>query len=350
MSTATLEPAGTTPPQAPSRNGSSKTEAASEITAEMFLPGVSDAPLPAHVNKLVYEIQSDRMVTLTKSLCTTYLNLTPFPGERRVAENNTQHLVDEITSQTFNPSNVTLASAWFKDVHYKINGQHTCWSWLLVKKALPYSVRRVVYRVASMEQLKLLYNSFDRNRPRSDNFSLAVLLNETPASQDLWPAMLVVYAQGLKFWLAGDDRSKLRRMSASQVSQLVKDEYSTLFRAVGLFLQKDSNYFRPGMRRAAVVAAMFATFAKNSRQAVKFWQPVADGLGLTDKGDPRYRLREVLERSVSHASSARGRERERMYLAPEETYRIAIGCWNAWRGEESMQATPRATKNRVDPV
>ena len=177
-----------------------------------------------------------------------------------------------------------------------------------------------------------------------------MLLADTEASKDLWPAMLSTYIAGLRFWLYGEDRKALRRLSPNQLCQFATGEHRTVFRRVGLFMQAGNNYQQSGIRRQAVVAAMLSTFHKSPRQANEFWQPVCDGLGLTQKSDPRWRLRELLARSVAHASSKRGTKRERVFLSAEDIYRVSLVCWNAWRAGEPMNSTPRPTAKRPDPT
>ena len=76
-----------------------------------YVPVADTAEMPAVETALKYEILSDKLVTLSKDKCTEYLSLQPFAGERNPGADSTQHLIDEMSNRTFNPSNVILASA-----------------------------------------------------------------------------------------------------------------------------------------------------------------------------------------------------------------------------------------------
>jgi len=102
------------------------------------------------------------------------------------------------------------------------------------------------------------------------------------------------------------------------------------------------------MKRAGVVAALFATFDKLGGKAAEFWDPVANGLGISEKTDPRYMLREYLN-THGQSKGARAVASTTMFVGAEDTYRICISAWNKWRTGEKQSRTYQTLEKRVKP-
>ena len=317
------------------------------------LPSVQiDSKPPVTTTKLQYTITSDKQVPLTLEKCREYIDLPVFTGEREITDGGVQKLLDEMNKRTFNPTNITLASAWLGKTRYKVNGQHTAWAYAMCDNPPEYVVREIIYTVNNREQLKLLYNTFDRGRGRTDTFSLKVLLSDTPTTANLLPSLVTRYAAGLRFWLYGESK-ELRRIGPDQLAALVQKQHAELFAKVGMWLQEEGRWRGEGMRRQAVVAALFATFDKVASKAPDFWGPVCDGLNLDSKDDPRWRLKEYLSRSQTKASTANRRKsgaEDVLIVGNEHIYRVCIAMWNKWRKGETQSTTPRPSTRRISPV
>ena len=91
------------------------------------------------------------------------------------------------------------------------------------------------------------------------------------------------------------------------------------------------------------------TFNKVVSKSVEFWTPIYDGLNLDSKNDPRYRLKEYLERTVSQCRTGR-HDIGTLVKTQEDIYRACIACWNHWRRGEELSTTPGATSRRINPV
>lgn len=295
----------------------------------------------ASLAKLKVDVVSDQTITLNHEKALSYLDLPVFPGEREVTDNHVQFLYDEIRKGTFNPLLVILSTATFNGVEYKINGQHTCWAVVAMPPSFSLRVREINYRVATAEQLKLLYSTYDRLKARTDGHITKVFLADTEATRDLWMSEVPRLVSAFRHWHVSNAAS--RRVTPEQLSAVISREFSGLFRQVALFVQ--ANHKMALSRRVPVVAAMFATFDKVPTKATEFWQPVIDGVNLSARSDPRWQLRDALLKALQPGSSTRGSKGMRV-LTTEDVFRICLLAWNKWRKGESAAVALRTPQER----
>lgn len=302
--------------------------------------------------QLKVKIASDKTINFSKEKAFQYLELDTFQGERSVNERHVQFLYNAWVGGRFMWDHVIIACCILGDKKYRVNGQHTCWMRVnldedyFIKKGEGPRVREVVYQVESEDQLRALYSTFDQNKQRTPSHVFRALLSGTMQAQDLWPSSLNRLGAGLKHWLY---ESKDRWMlSSNDVAQLVTDKYEDLFKIVGLFVQ---SHDQDGvwLKRAGVIAAMFATFEKAGGKAPEFWDPVATGLHLEDKTDPRYALREYLSTHKQSIKDTSARVARNLTNA-EDTYRICILVWNKWRKGEKVRGGLRSTDKRYKAI
>jgi len=283
--------------------------------------------------ELKVKVISDKIINFSKKSAFSYLELNTFQGERSVNERHVQFLYNAWARGRFMWDHVIIACCVLGGSKYRINGQHTCWMRVnlnddvFVKKGEEPQVREVVYQVESEDQLRTLYSTFDQNKTRSPSHVFRALMCGTLEAQDLWPSSLNKLSAGMKCWLFEEkDRYMI---NANDIAAMVKEKYEDLFKIIGLFLQSHE-HDAVFMKRAGVVGALFATFEKAGGKAPEFWDPVSNGLGLSDKHDPRYVLREFL---FTHGQSkgAKSDARSLGFVGAEDTYRICIMAWNKWR-------------------
>ena len=313
---------------------------------EQFIPQIIEKDLNVvNTPKLKYEILSDQMVTLDHQKAAEYIDLPVFDGEREVAPATVQELYDQMRRKTFNPNSTMLATVLYNGVTYKLNGQHTCWAMIYMILGYFLTIREIRYKVNSSEQVRLLYSTYDRGRPRTNGHISKVFLVNAPATEGLCPSNLHKLASGYKLWRSTGDEFR-RRVTPEQISAMVSREHPELFHRVGTYLQVEHGQ-EPEARRVAVLGAMFATFDKLPTKAPEFWTPVLGGLGLSAKSDPRYRLRDVLLRAMSRGGNmARGSKEGRRVLDTEDVYRMALDAWNKWRTGEVCRTALRVPKSR----
>lgn len=297
----------------------------------------------ASLAKLKIEVVSDQQVVLDHTKAVEYLDLPIFPGEREITESHCQFLYDEMRKGTFNSLLVILSTATLDGIRYKINGQHTCWAVLAMPPSYSLRVREIAYRVASREQLKLLYGTYDRLRARSDSHVTKVFLADTPLTEGLWMSEVPRLVNAFRHWHITADTAS-RRVSPEQLAATIQAGFTDVFRAVAGFVQANHKA-SPLVRRTAVQAAMFATFHKLPTKAAEFWQPVADGINLSSKTDPRYVLRDTLQKLLTVSSTTRGGKGVRVVTA-EDQYRLCILAWNKWRSGEQARGALRTPGDR----
>lgn len=303
-------------------------------TPKKKLPAVTVEPALDIASKLKYRILSDKRIKLTRARAFEFLELDTFQGERQVNENHVQFLYNQWSSGRFMWEHVLIGVCKLKDKYYRINGQHTCWlrvnieeGWFAKMGYVP-EVREITYEVDKEEDLRGLYGTFDQNKVRSAGHIIRALLVGTPTTTDIWPSLITKLGQSMRLWLYEDKHTR-NQVGASDVAEIVCDDHAEVFKVVGLFLQQhyDACSFA---RRAACVAAMFATFSANRAKAAEFWGPVFSGLNLATKSDPRFQLRNFM---MTTRQSMEGKFRG---ISAEDAYRVCINNWNKWRHGEAV--------------
>jgi len=305
-------------------------------------PAVTVRPANMLAEALHYKVLSDRKINLTSAKAYEFLEMPTFNGERPVNERHVQVLYNAWASGRFIWDHVMLALCDCDGKRYRINGQHTCWMRVNIEKEIDAQVREVLYKVDEESQMRAIYSTFDQNKTRTQGHIIKALTIGTPATTDLWSSAISKLGSGLKFWLY---EKEAWQIAPSGVAALIEDKFPELFKLVGLYWQShyDENMF---LRRNAVTAALFATFDAAPTKAAEFWNPVNNGLGMTDKEDPRYQLRRWLE---DHCQSLKGRQAGKSVVNAEETYRVCILAWNKWRKGEKAVGAFRMTDRRHQP-
>jgi hypothetical protein len=285
-------------------------------------------------NPLEYKVIKDKRVILDDEKAAAYIELPVFRGERLLVDANVQTLFDAIKNGTFNPLLVILSSCEFEGTVYKINGQHTCWAKYYCPGYEP-EVREIAYKVATEEQLKHLYASYDRGMARSNHHLTMVELSNVKAIQDIPISIVKFMAGALKFWLYKTIQDR-RRVSPADVAGLIAGKHLQLFRTVCGFFQhaiandKSAASF---MRKHAIGSAMLETFSKVPTVAPEFWRPVCDGIGLDSKIDARWQLRDFLQKIVINGSSSKTVR----VVSDETVYNHCVPAFNKWRRQDEVR-------------
>lgn len=288
-----------------------------------------------------YKVLVDRTIKLDHDRAFRYCDLPIFEGERQINQSHVQTLYDRMRRGSFNPRLVVLASCRFGGQTFKINGQHTCWAVVNMPSHFSMEVREVQFHVNTQDDLRSVYSMFDQNLPRTEGHLTKVRLVQTDLAEGLWTSLIGRLSAGLKFWVFETARDQ-RRYKDEETAALAH-KYKETFRAVAFTIQENSD--DAGLvTRQPVIAAMFATFDKVPTIARGFWQTVIDGLNLTNRTDPRYKLRRYLQDSaISSPSKLTGKKA----VEREAMYRVCIAAWNKWRKGEAALVAIRGTIKRV---
>ncbi len=327
-----------------------KTRAKKETKREPKIHVNKELPDLANLTPPKVHIVSDNhTLLLDHDKAYEYCDLPIFKGERNISEAHVQTLYDKMRRKLFNWRLVILSSAIYKGVRYKINGQHTCWAFVNlspeeVRKLYgDVHVRELIYRVDSHADMKSVYGMYDGHLSRTDQHLTKLQLVGEAVISGVSMSLVGPLVGGMKFWLF-EKKHERQRYGPEENAALVAKHNVTL-RHVAEMLKENTDNIKI-LKRQAVVAAMFSTFDKVPTIAKGFWQPVADGLSLDSKNDPRYRLRALLQETVVGAA---GRSNLRP-MSTEDMYRVSISAWNKWRKDDVAMTTIRATKARTKPV
>lgn len=291
----------------------------------------------------------DATVDFTQEAARSLLALETFPGERRRSPSHVQYLYDQWRAGRFDWDLVILATAKLGNKVYHINGQHTALMRLNMPANAVANVRRIDFEVASEQQLRALYGRFDRNVSRTPGQVLKSLVAGRPETRGLGDATIQMLGAGLRLWLWGDEasRDKMRRIGPFEIASAALEQHKPLFEKVAAFYQRNHQQF-PQLKRASVVAALFATFDVAAPRAEEFWGPVCDGLNLEEKDDPRYELRRTLQNSLQRVDRTTPIGRARI-IGSEDAYRVCLQAWNKWcRGETVDLLRPTDTRPEVE--
>jgi hypothetical protein len=289
---------------------------------------------------------SDRRIPFTEQRAIDYIELPVFPGEREVNEAHVQFLHDQIRARRFNWDLVQIAKADFEGKTYKINGQHCAWlRFSLGVLEVEPQVREIHYSVKSIAQLKTLYGTFDRAKPRTDPHLVRVELVGTPAAEGLTSRQISRLAPAFRFWKYGDMSTSddARRCGAAELAAMIQADYSQLFNIVGHFIYaiQGDKLAMARIDKMSVIAAMIDNFNKVPTLAPEFWRPVAESTGL-EKDDARWHLVRYLDSIAMQRSNTNSMKR---IVSTEEVYRVCIAAWNRWRaGERVSQLRPTAKR------
>lgn len=293
---------------------------------------------------LKYKLLSDKKVKLSHERAESYLNLSVFEGERDFYEGHVQFLLDQMNKGTFNFSVIVLASCLYKGTVYKINGQHTCWAIMFLDDNPSPEVQEKQFEVETAEQLRLLYASFDRGKVRSDPHLVRVHLAGNEALKELNARIISHLSGGFRFWLF-EKKDQQRRVRSDDIADLIQNEYLSLFRAIGLYVQKMKDMNLAVLRKQAVFAALFETFYLVPTIAPSFWDAVASGEDLS-RGDARLTLRNYL---LTTAIDRAGSGSTKRVIDSETAYRCCIAAWNHWRKDTKIEIL-RTPSKRVKAI
>jgi hypothetical protein len=290
-------------------------------------------------------LKSRRTVELDPKYAAAFLDFPEFrvgdvKVDRNLSEGHVIHLAREMLAGNFRWEQVNLCLAELDGRKIRMNGQHTAWARLYAdEQGLPPKTRCPVqlmhYECKTEADARRLYASLDRGRARGGATVVNSHLLGTEEYADVPPYVLKLLAAGLGVWLweqghvrglhGGDDRAYL----------LLK-EHHDVARHVADFIKdsKAKEFFH--LKRAPVIGAMMATFQKNMKDSMIFWGDVKDGLGLSNKEDPRYILRNWLLRATLSKGSRTSTEA--IIVGQEQMYRTCLMYWNAHRKGKVIKA------------
>lgn len=265
---------------------------------------------------------------------TEFLELKEFVGDRPLKQGHVDYLIGAMQRGTFRPELVTLITCECSGVTYRMNGQHTAWARLDVDADFECPVKLLEYVAVSEEDMRGLYASIDRSSPRTKANVIQSYLAGTTEFDGLKRHVVMGLPYGLSVWLWPTSAER-RRHDGDDMAFLIKTTHYDLAMKVAGFLNTCAYNDSKHIFRAPAVAAMFATFSKAPNIAKDFWRPVADGVGIDKKGDPRLRLRNWLMQTA--LGLGEGAKSDKKQVNQEYMYRACVAAWNAFREGRDLQ-------------
>jgi hypothetical protein len=293
------------------------------------------------VEKISYELKSDRREPFTLELATKFIEMENFVGERKLNDRHVDFLLEEAKNGRFLGDITALASCtcgWDGKVR-RLNGQHTSWMRTSMPKDWCPTVHVLHYKADREEDFRSLYGSFDRILVRSNKHVVVSGFYGTEEFKEISAGNLGRLAAGLRLWTCESSRDT---RPIDRVMELMKGKHYKLVIEVSQFLNGISPSSATHMYcRAPVTAAMFATFDKSVSDSLKFWEMVRDGGGSTTH--PAQVLMKYLIKT-----NIRSEPGNRNYSAVprEDMFRICISAWNSFRRGDQIKML-RVLDNRV---
>lgn len=288
---------------------------------------------------------NERKMAFTHTAAVALLEMPEFPGDRPLRPEHVIYLIGTMRRKTFHWEWCKLITCTCKqpafnqpaNAEFRMNGQHTAWARLEMPADETAHVSIMRYEAATVEDMRTLYASIDRNASRTKaNVINSHLVGCNEFAE--FPANLIRHtAEGLAVWKwqAATERST---HDGDDIACLMKTKHLEVCQRVMRFLNTQGLNIRhrdcSHIRRSPVMAAMIATFDKVPTIAPEFWLPVKDGVNLERTDDPRHKLRSELRASV--VSMCGGKKAKRVSV--EEMYRWCLYAWNAHREGRTLSS------------
>ncbi len=270
-----------------------------------------------------------------KEFAAKHNSLPHSPTERTLEPDRVKRLQTVMTEGRSIPFN--WATVKFSGKQYRMNGQHSSRAIMEFEGDLPDSLTFHVdkFDAGSKEGMADLFRQFDArwsSRSKADVSGAFQGLNDGVAGCARDRAKLAV--EGVAWY----------RRNMEKIPVAGGDDVYSLFFEEALYpfvtwVDQVLSIKTPEMKRAPVLAAMYATFVKSESGAREFWQQVAIN-NQTDDASPS---------AVLSAELVKAKE-EKKPMAPGEFYGKCIKAWNAWRGGEKIRSLNINTKKGLPDI
>ncbi len=302
-------------------------------------------------------LRNRRTVELTPKFAADFLEYAEFyvgdaKVDRHLDERHVIYLTREMVGGSFLWEHVNLVICTLDGREHRLNGQHTCWSRLYAEeqgldKETRCPVQVLKYEAKNLDDMRRLYASLDAAKPRSETDKISALLSGTDGFIGYKKSYLTLLAHAVALWQWESMNTRTLHKASERAYLMLKD-FHKVAQLCGSFIRESKPSEFKHMKRAPVMAAFMATADKAPQIAMEFWRNVRDGIGLNDKEDPQYVLRQYLFSTTLASSSSSGKDAKK--ISGEEMYRACIHGWNAYRaGRHMKQIRVSLTEQRPQP-
>jgi hypothetical protein len=274
----------------------------------------------------MFRLTNAEVKPLTPQLAADFLVLEASPTEREIDPTRIKHLKEKAEAGhlvTFHWSVAQLGNR-----KLRMNGQHSSTMLCGLNGAFPQGlmVHLDEYQVDTPDGLALLFRQFDDRKSSRSSLDvsgayqgLCETLRETPRKTAKRAVEGYCWYQRQVEGVAvpsGDNQYELFSTPAL---------HGFIVWLGGILDSKT-----PELQRDTVVAAMYATFAKNEMEAKAFWAAVARGGPEFDDSAPATVL-DVWLKTINE------NKKQKTELKPAQFYQGCIYAWNAFREERQLQ-------------
>lgn len=269
------------------------------------------------------------------------ISLAEFKGDRILSAQHVRELASAMKRGTFRPEFVSLIVCKYGRQLYRMNGQHTAWARLSMDDDFEdFEVTVLTYEAKSMNDVRILYASIDRNANRSRTEVTNAYLAGSDQFGEFTASTQKRLPQAFAFYNWSDAKER-RQYDGDALSYFLLTTHKTMAKRVASYLEECNPADHRHILKTPVIAALFATFNEAVAASREFWDPVADGTGFSSKNDPRNRLRAKL----LEVMRLTGKKRPK----PEAVYQACLRAWNAWReGDELASLRVKAADERPE--
>jgi hypothetical protein len=279
-----------------------------------------------------FHLLKSEVKPLTREIAKQFAEMTPSPTERDL---NPQRL-RMLQNKAENGELVTFhwATAKLGDKRLRMNGQHSSTMLTGLNGEFPEGlyVHLDDYEVDDEIGLAALFRQFDdRKSGRSASDVAGAYQGLFPDLQPVPKAIAKLGVEGIGWWR--------RFVEGAPVPS--GDDLYKMFHEPGIhpFLVWLGSLFSiktPELRKAQVVAAMYATFNANQAEAERFWERVAAGGMEYEDNHPTT----ILDAWLKAAKEGTLKDE----LKPAQFYQGCIYAWNAYREEKPIKDIKADTK------
>ena len=283
--------------------------------------------------KLVY----DRLMPFTRKLAKKFTQMDAFIGERAIRSKWVNQLITEAKLGRFLGEESALISCkcGWDGAERRVNGQHTAHMRLNMPPTWNPLVRVRQYYAKTDADFRAIYSIVDGGARRTSKEVVTAVLYGTADYSSMTTHQLSRLVMGIRLWKCSPAKTG---PSIHDILASMQTGTRDLAHEVNRFMLRIRADNAPHMHnRAAVMAAMFATFERSRKDATEFWTRVRDG-GV-DTTHPAQTLMKYLISVKVHASD-RGDQLRHKRAAPREIiYRACIEAWNAFRRGRPVNLT-----------
>jgi hypothetical protein len=275
----------------------------------------------------MFILDSVNAVPMTRELAIQMAGLQRVPGERKVSNQRTSHLMGEIDQGVLTTFRWVTAQIKGQAGVYRINGQHT--SRIFASRRDPVGTVVLEHYVCdTLEDVVSLWSRFDpivSSRSKKDIFDTTFKSDPDLANlpvQQLHAAAKAVAIVELGFGYTNKASSYAKAQAALKEKQFL--------------IWACSNFTPTGhcLRVGCFVAAL-QTYRDAKEPAETFWREVQEGTNPDPASGSRSLQRVLLEYSANLGKGARTGKKTLLW---DQTAELCLSAWHSWRQGRPVQS------------